>query len=100
MARTPVIFNHDAAIDEFMAAVLLTTMDEVELQGIIVTNADCIDRYAMEASWKIQSFIDRTDIPLTLSDARGWNPFPWLYRGDCIKENNLAALWNYTPSLF
>ena len=98
MKKTPVIFNHDAAIDEFMAAVLLTTMDEVELQGIIVTNADCIDSFAMEASWKIQSFINHTRIPLALSQARGWNPFPWLYRSDCIKENNLAVLWDYKPN--
>ena len=38
--------------------------------------ADCIDGPAMQTGWKLQSYIDRTDIPLTLSYARGWNPFP------------------------
>ncbi len=95
--KTPVIFNHDAAIDEYMAAVLLTTMDSVDLLGIVVTNADCIADPAMTASWQIQSFIGRTDIPLSLSRARGWNPFPWSYRGDCIKETRIAPLQNHGP---
>lgn len=92
-----VIFNHDAAIDEYMAAVLLTTIDTVETAGFVITNADCIDAPAMQANWAIQSFIDRKDIPLTLSKARGWNPFPWQYRGDCIKELALPIFNDYGP---
>src|SRR5712692_8205104 len=86
-----VIFIQDAAIDEYMAQVLLTTMP-VNLLGNIIVNADCIDSAAMQTAWKIQSFIGRTDIPIGLSRARGWNPFPWQYRGDCVKEGNIGVL--------
>lgn len=89
-----VLFNHDAAIDEFMAAVLLTTMDNVDYLGSVIMNADCIYNYAMQAQWKIQDFlcIDQPANPITLSRARQWNPFPWQYRGDCIKESNIDCL--------
>jgi purine nucleosidase len=95
---TPVILVHDAAIDEYMATVLLTTMPEVDLRGIVVVNGDCIATPAMNAAWRIQQFIGRTEIPLGLSAARGFNPFPWPYRGDCVKEDGLAMLQVF-PSL-
>ncbi|GEM_PF-4555927 len=34
MKKEKVLFNHDAAIDEFMAAVLLTTMKEVDVEVV------------------------------------------------------------------
>lgn len=92
---SPIIFNHDAAIDEYMAAVLLTTLADFETQGFIITNADCIPEPAMETQWKIQCFTGSTDVPLALSQARGWNPFPWSYRGDCIKQGAVPALIQY-----
>jgi purine nucleosidase len=94
---TPVILLHDAAIDEYMAVMLLTTMPEVDLAAIVVVNGDCITRPAMNAGWRIQQFIGRTDIPLGLSAARGYNPFPWSYRGDCVKVDNLAMLQGLPP---
>jgi purine nucleosidase len=95
---TPIVLVHDAAIDEYMATVLLTTMPEVELRGVVVVNGDCIATPAMNAAWRIQQFIGLTDIPLGLSAARGFNPFPWPYRGDCVKEDGLAMLQAF-PSL-
>ncbi len=92
-----VIFNHDAAIDEYMAVLLLTTMEDIDFKGIVITNADCIDVPAMQTGWKLQSYIDRTDIPLSLSSARGWNPFPWQYRSDCITMGDLAMLQALAP---
>jgi purine nucleosidase len=94
MSKEKVLFIHDAAIDEFMAALLLTTMDDIEYLGSVIMNADCIYNYAMNAQWKIQELlkIDQTKYPISLSGARQWNPFPWEYRGDCIKENNIACL--------
>lgn len=41
-----VILVHDAAIDEYMSQVLLTTMP-VNLLGVSIVNADCIDTAAM-----------------------------------------------------
>jgi len=94
---TPVILLHDAAIDEYMATILLTTMPGVDLRAVVVVNGDCITTPAMNAAWRIQQFIRRTDIPLGLSAARGYNPFPWEYRGDCIKQDGLAMLQALQP---
>lgn len=94
---SPVILLHDAAIDEYMATILLTTMTGVDLRAIVVVNGDCITTPAMNAAWRIQQFIGRTDIPLGLSAARGYNPFPWQYRGDCIRQDGLAPLQALQP---
>lgn len=93
----PVVIIHDAAIDEYMSTILLTTMQDVRLEGIVVVNADCIYAPAMDAAWRIQQFIGRTDIPLSLSNARGLNPFPWEYRADCIKQGQIPALAKFAP---
>jgi purine nucleosidase len=95
--KTPVILVHDAAIDEFMSVLLLTTMPEVDLLGIVVVNADCLAAPAMSVSWKLNAFT-RQSIPVGLSNARGLNPFPWEYRGDCVKVDELAILKSYAPN--
>jgi len=86
-----VILVQDAAIDEYMSQVLLTTMP-VNLLGVSIVNADCIDSAAMQAAWKINTYIGAAGMPLGLSRARGWNAFPWSYRTDCIKEGQIPAL--------
>jgi purine nucleosidase len=86
-----VILVQDAAIDEYMSQVLLTTMP-VNLLGVSIVNADCIDTAAMQAAWKINTYIGAPAMPLGLSRARGWNPFPWPYRTDCINEGKIPAL--------
>lgn len=93
-----VILVHDAAIDEYMSQVLLTTMPNVNLLGAVVVNADCIDSAAMQTAWQIMSYIGRTDVPLGLSGARGWNPFPWSYRSDCVRESAIACLASFPPN--
>ena len=93
-----VILVHDAAIDEYMSQVLLTTMPGINLLGAVIVNADCIDSAAMQTAWQIMSYIDRTDIPMGLSGARGWNPFPWQYRSDCVRESAINCLKNFPPN--
>jgi purine nucleosidase len=93
-----VILVHDAAIDEYMSLVLLTTMPNVNLLGSVIVNADCIDSAAMQASWQIMSYIGRTDIPMGLSNARAWNAFPWQYRSDCVRESGIACLKPFGPN--
>lgn len=93
-----VILVHDAAIDEYMSLVLLTTMPNVNLLGSIVVNADCIDSAAMQTQFQILSYIGRTDIPVGLSGARGWNPFPWAYRSDCVREGAINCLKAFPPN--
>ena len=95
--RTPVVFLHDAAIDEFIASMLLTVMPGIDLLGIVVINADCIADPAMQASSRLMQFMNRAHIPVALSRARGWNAFPWPYRGDCVSFNELPSLKPYTP---
>lgn len=87
-----VIQIQDAAIDEYMSTVLLTTMEGVNLLGNIIVNADSIAAPAMQTAWKIQSYIGREDIPIGLSRARGVNPFPWQYRSDCVNEGKIGVL--------
>lgn len=93
-----VILVHDAAIDEYMSQVLLTTMPGVNLLGAVIVNADCIDSAAMQTAWQVMSYIGRTDIPMGLSSARGWNPFPWQYRSDCVRESAIACLKDFPPN--
>jgi purine nucleosidase len=87
-----VIQIHDAAIDEYMSTVLLTTMKDVNLLGIVIVNADSIAAPAMQTAWKILSYLGRQDIPLGLSRVRGVNPFPWSYRSDCVSEGKIGVL--------
>ncbi len=93
-----VILVHDAAIDEYMSQVLLTTMPGINLLGAVIVNADCIDSAAMQTAWQVMSYIGRTDIPMGLSSARGWNPFPWQYRSDCVRESAIACLQSFPPN--
>lgn len=93
-----VILVHDAAIDEYMSQVLLTTMPGINFLGAVIVNADCIDSAAMQTAWQIMSYIDRTDIPLGLSSARGLNPFPWSYRSDCVNESKITCLKGFGPN--
>ena len=95
--KTPVVFIHDAAIDEFIAAMLLTVMPDIELLGLIVVNADCIAEPALEATSVLLQYMGREDIPVGLSRARGWNAFPWPYRGDCVAFRNLTVFRGYKP---
>jgi purine nucleosidase len=97
--NAPVVFVHDAAIDEYIASMLLTLMSGVDLLGIIVVNADCLADTAMEAASRLLEFMGRTEIPLALSRARGWNAFPWSYRGDCVRFNQIRSLQQYQPKV-
>ena len=94
----PVLYIHDGAIDEYVSYLMLSTMKEVDLKGVIIVNADCIDIPAMNTQWKFQQFTEQTDVPLALSRARGWNPFPWNFREQSIEQGNVNILKDYAPS--
>jgi len=94
----PVIYIHDGAIDEYVSYLMLSTMEEVDLKGVIIVNADCIDIPAVNTQWKFQQFTGQTDVPLALSRARGWNPFPWSFREQSIEQGEIDALKDYGPS--
>jgi len=90
-----VVFLSGGAIDDYIVFVLLTTMENVTLEGVVITNSDCVADPAMDLQWKVSSYTQRTEIPASLSDARGWNPFPWSYRADCIRFSGVEVLKSY-----
>jgi purine nucleosidase len=90
--KLPVLFIHDAAIDDFIATMLLVAMSNVDLKGIVITDGDCIPQFGIDGANLLLQFMGRTDIPLALSEARGWNAFPWPYRGDCVRFCELPIL--------
>ena len=99
--KIPVIFGHSAAIDDFVATAVLSTMPDIEIKGIFVINADCIAVPAMDTSSRVHQFLglDKKNVPLTLSAARGWNAFPWEYRADCIKMGSISSLDPFSSQL-
>lgn len=84
--------DHDGAIDDFLAASLLMTMESVEPLGIVVTPADCYIQSALSVTRKILDLMGRTDIPVAESCVRGLNPFPPEYRRDCIIVDRFPLL--------
>ncbi len=97
VAKTTVLFYSGGAIDDFMVQMLMLSMDNIDLQGVVLTNADTFDSFAMDVHWKIANLCRRTDVPIARSRARGWNPFPYEYRSDVIHFNAIDALRGYGP---
>lgn len=101
-----VVFNHDAAIDEYIAGVLLTTMPAIALEQIIITNGDCVAGPAMNAAYRIQQYLQQSTDILYLAQSRSWNQFPWPYRKDSVALNSIDCLrdipvnseWPYYPN--
>ena len=89
--KTPVIYIHDAAIDEFIVPMLLNTMDNVDLKGIIIVDGDAWGFIAAEVQWKLNAIIG-LDVPVGISSAEGIHPFPSAYRNDCVAMNQLPIL--------
>jgi purine nucleosidase len=96
--KEPVIFFSGGCVDDFVVHMLLLGMDHIDLKGIILTNADNIYPSAMDAHWKIAQFCNRTDVPIALSNARGWNPFPYVYRKISIPFNQIPILMDLFPN--
>lgn len=77
---TPVILDHDGAVDDFMTLLLVATLDEVDLRAVVVTEADGFAVPAVSASRSILRLAGRPDVPVGLSAARPVNPFPSEWR--------------------
>jgi purine nucleosidase len=94
----PVIFIHGGAVDDYVAYLLLTTVDDIDLKGTIVTNTDSVSDFATQGQWRIQTLLGQEDAPMGLSAARGWNPFPWLYRSDSVRLGDIEMLAETTQN--
>jgi purine nucleosidase len=96
---TPLVFIHDAAIDDFVATLLIQSMSQYELQAVIIAGADCVPQPGLAVASQVNQFIGRPDLPLGLSSARGWNAFPWPYRSDCISLAGIEILKPFTSTV-
>lgn len=92
MADTQVIIVQDGAIDELMSVILAWCMDGVETTGVGVLGADCVGPPTVEVTRKILAWLGTPDVPVTLSQARGVNAFPWAYRPYSMMANLVPIL--------
>lgn len=92
MVKQLVLMDHDGGVDDYLATVLLMTLDHIQPLGVIVTPADCYIQPAVSATRKILDFMGRSDIPVAESKVRGINPFPTLYRRDSFIVDHLPIL--------
>jgi purine nucleosidase len=92
MSKQLVLMDHDGGVDDYLATMLLLTMDSVELLGIVVTPADCYVQPAVSATRKILDLMGFSHIPVSESTVRGINPFPYLYRRDSFIVDHLPIL--------
>ncbi|MDZ7958529.1 MAG: nucleoside hydrolase [Aulosira sp. DedQUE10] len=92
MSKQLVLMDHDGGVDDYLATMLLLTMDHVELLGVVVTPADCYVQPAVSATRKILDLMGFSHIPVAESTVRGINPFPYLYRRDSFVVDHLPIL--------
>ncbi|HEY9610870.1 nucleoside hydrolase [Allocoleopsis sp.] len=92
MSKQLVLMDQDGGVDDYLATVLLMTMEHIQPLGIVVTPADCYIQPAVSATRKILDLMGRWDIPVAESTVRGINPFPSLYRRDSFIVDHLPIL--------
>ncbi|MGK7942815.1 MAG: nucleoside hydrolase [Crocosphaera sp.] len=87
-----VLLDHDGAIDDILATLLLMTMPNLEVLGSVVTPADCYIKAALNVTRKLLDLMECHHIPVSESTVRGINPFPALYRRDSLIIDNFPLL--------
>ncbi len=98
MTKQPVLMDHDGAIDDYLATMLLMTMEHIEPLGVIVTPADCYVQPAVSATRKMLDLMGKSHIPVAESTVRGINPFPQMYRRDSFVVDHFPIL-NQTETI-
>lgn len=86
-----VLMDHDGGVDDYLATMLLMTMEHIQPLGIVVTPADCYIEPAVSATRKILDLMG-CDVPVAQSTVRGINPFPRIYRRDSFIVDHLPIL--------
>ena len=92
MSKPLVLMDQDGGVDDYLATLLLMTMEHIQPLGIVVTPADCYIQSAVSATRKILDLVRCSDIPVAQSTVRGINPFPTLYRRDSFAVDHLPIL--------
>ncbi len=92
MSKQLVLMDHDGGVDDYLATMLLMTMDHIQLLGVVVTPADCYIQPAVSATRKILDLMGGSHIRVAESTVRGINPFPYLYRRDSFVVDHFPIL--------
>src|SRR5438045_2524427 len=87
-----VILIHDAAIDEYMAQILLTTMPAVNLLGVVIVNADGIDSAAMKTSGRCRASSETRTFRSASAGPVAGTPSPGRTASDYVKMGNIGVL--------
>jgi purine nucleosidase len=89
---TPVFFDHDGGLDDFLSLLMLVSYDDIDLLGISITPADTLPEAAVPATRKILDLGGRSDVPVAAGTVEGTHPFPLAWRVDAYKVNDLPVL--------
>eukprot|EP01060_Flectonema_neradi_P010236 TRINITY_DN1735_c1_g2_i1.p1 TRINITY_DN1735_c1_g2~~TRINITY_DN1735_c1_g2_i1.p1 ORF type:complete len:360 (+),score=52.92 TRINITY_DN1735_c1_g2_i1:70-1080(+) len=91
-AHTRTILIQDAGIEDYMCTILLTN-HSADFDGEVVVNADSTLPASMIAADKLHQIIPNGEkVHLSLSRARMFNAFPYIYRLDTEKFLNLSEM--------
>ncbi|MFP4091206.1 MAG: nucleoside hydrolase [Cyclobacteriaceae bacterium] len=92
MNTKAVFLDHDGGVDDLLALLLLLCAEEARLLGVAVTPADCFGKYAVEASRKFLDLMGQSQVEVALSQARGINAFPDMWRAQPMVINAFPQL--------
>ncbi|NEW65398.1 nucleoside hydrolase [Carnobacteriaceae bacterium zg-84] len=96
-----VYLNHDGGVDDLVSLYLLLKMDDVEVVGVGVIEADCYLEPAVSASKKIiekfGSEKDKKHIKVASSNSRPVHPFPKEWRMHAFTVDALPILNEHKP---
>lgn len=98
-AKVPVLFDHDGSADDFLSLLLLLTMEDIDLQGVSITPADCYAEQALETTLKLLQLRQRGEVPVSVSQYHGVNAFPAEWRAKPRILNALPTLLNVAVDL-
>nr|WKN39202.1 nucleoside hydrolase [Tunicatimonas sp. TK19036] len=87
-----VFFDHDGGVDDLLSLLLLLTMPDITLTGVVVTPADCYPDYAAEASRKFIDLMGKPEVSVAISTVRGVHAFPEVWRAQPYIINALPQL--------
>lgn len=91
-----VLLDHDGALEDFTALLLLLTFSDVNLLGVTVTPANCLAGPGASVTRKILDFAGRCGVRTAAGSLHGVNPFPLAWRTDSLKVDELPIL-NRSP---
>lgn len=93
-----VFLDHDGGVDDLLALLFVSSMDEARLIGVNVTPADCYPDHAAEASRKILKLMGHSEVEVATSKVRGINAFPDMWRAQPQIINAFPQLLNINES--